>query len=128
MSLFGKLFGSDSIKNKMVDGIYNGLDAMVYTEEEKKENHKAFLKLYEPFKVAQRYLAIILCVPFSLLQAFGYSLRMYYWDNEALQVSISSIQGDMYNHLGQIVLMIAVFYYGGGTIEGGIKAFKSKEK
>lgn len=126
MNFLGSIFGSDGIKKKFVDGIYNSVDAVFYTEEEKKENHKAFLKLYEPFKLGQRYLAIIFGVPYSLLQTLAFSIRLYSWDNKLLQDSITAIQSDMHDSLGPIVYMIVGFYFAGGTIEGGIKAFKSK--
>jgi hypothetical protein len=128
MSVFSKLLGSDTVVEKTVNGIYNGLDNMVYSDEEKKENHKAFLELYEPFKVAQRYLAMTFSIPFAVLHIGAFSLRMAFWDNEPLQASIKVIQVDMNNTLGMIVLTIVGFYFAGGVIEGGVKAFNRVSK
>ncbi len=126
MNFLGSLFGSDGIKKKFVDGIYNSVDAVFYTEEEKKENHKAFLRLYEPFKLGQRYLAIIFGVPYALLQALAFSIRLYSYDNNLLQDSITIIQSDMHDSLGLIVYKIVSFYFAGGMMEGVIKAVRSK--
>ena len=35
MSFWGKLFGTEKALNGIVDGVTNGLDALVYTDEEK---------------------------------------------------------------------------------------------
>lgn len=128
MNLLSKLFGSDTVVEKTVNGIYNGLDKMVYTDEEKKENHKTFLQLYEPFKVAQRYLAMTFSIPFAVLHIGAFSLRMAFWDSEELQSSMKLIQGDLNDTLGMIVLTIVGFYFAGGVIEGGVKAFKRVSK
>jgi hypothetical protein len=126
VSIFGWILGGDKIKEKIVDGIYNGADNLVYTEQEKKANHAVFLALYEPFKVAQRYLSIIFSVPFVILHTAAFSSRLALWNDEALQTSIKLIQGDLNESLGLIVLTIVGFYFAGGVVEGGIKAFKSK--
>ena len=124
MSIAGWLFGGDDVKKKMVDGIYNGVDAMVYTEQEKKDNHAKFLTLYEPFKVAQRYLSLIFSIPFACLHTGVFALRVALWDNPLFQVSAKVIQGDINDSLGLIVITIVGFYFAGGTVEGAIKAFK----
>lgn len=124
MSIAGWLFGGDDVKKKMVDGIYNGVDAMVYTDEEKKENHKTFLKLYEPFKVAQRYLSLIFSIPFACLHLGIFALRVALWDSVAFQAAAKVIQSDINESLGLIVITIVGFYFAGGTVEGAIKAFK----
>lgn len=124
MGITSWILGSDKVKEKLVDGVYDGLDAMVYTEEEKKENHKAFLTLYEPFKVAQRYLSLVFSVPFALLHTLIFSVRVAFWDNPILQTSMKVIQGDINESLGLLVLTIVGFYFCGGVVEGGIKAYK----
>ena len=52
--LLGKLFGSDKVIGKAVDGVYNGVDKLFYTDEEKADNWRLAMKVYEPFKLAQR--------------------------------------------------------------------------
>ena len=37
MSITSWILGGADVKEKIVDGIYNGVDKMVYTEEEKKD-------------------------------------------------------------------------------------------
>ena len=124
MSITSWLLGSDKVKEKLVDGIYNGVDALVYTEEEKKVNHLKFLALYEPFKVAQRYLSLIFSVPFAMLHVSIFALRVALWDNQTFQESMKFIQQDLNESLGIIVLTIIAFYFAGGLVEGGFKARK----
>jgi hypothetical protein len=126
MSITSWILGGPDVKEKIVDGIYNGIDKMAYTAEEKKDNWARFLTLYEPFKVAQRYLSLVFSVPFALLHSLAFTVRMMFWDNEALQASIKLIQDDLNSSLGLIVLTIIGFYFAAGAVEGGIKAFKSK--
>ena len=126
MSITSWILGGKDVKEKIVDGIYNGVDKLVYTEQEKKDNHAKFLTLYEPFKVAQRYLSLVFSVPFALLHTLAFSFRIACWNNEALQSSIKLTQGDINESLGLIVLTIVGFYFAGGVVEGGVKAFKKK--
>lgn len=119
MSILKTLFGKD----KIVDSIINGADSIIYTEEEKKENFKSFLTLYEPFKVAQRYLAVIFSVPFVVLHIGAYSLRIAFWDNQPLQDAVKVIQDDMNESLGLPVALIIGFYFAGGAAEGVAKKF-----
>ena len=126
MSITSWILGGKDVKEKVVDGIYNGIDNMVYTDQEKKDNHAKFVALYEPFKVAQRYLSLIFGVPFALLHTLIFSVRVAYWNNADLQTSMKVIQVDINESLGLIVLTIIGFYFAGGVVEGGLKAFKSK--
>ena len=127
MSFFG-LFQSKKVVDGVVNGIYNGIDKMNYTEEEKKDNHKVFLKLYEPFKVAQRYLAVIFSIPFVFLHTLYFGMRGVLYTNESAQTALKAIQTDLNDSLGLIVLTLIGFYFAGGTIEGGIRAFAGLKK
>jgi hypothetical protein len=123
MSIWGSLFGNE----KIIDGFMSAGDKIVYTNEEKADNHKIFLKLYEPFKIAQRYLAIIFSVPFAFLHTVAFSLRLAMYDDTILQDSVKMIQGDMNDSLGMIVLVVVGFYFAGGAAEGVVRGFV-KEK
>lgn len=122
MGILGTIFGS----NKIMDGIIKGVDAMVYTEEEKKENHKTFLKLYEPFKLGQRCLALTFAPPFALFHFCIYTSRVIMWDNEPYQSAAASIQTEMNQSFGLIVELVVGFYFGGGAAEGIIKSLIKK--
>jgi len=138
MSLLGKLFGRDDVIKKSVEGIYNGVDAAWYTDEEKADNHKQLLKLYEPFKIAQRLLALIICVPYSsiwALCALMYLLSAFIGPCVSIeQVCRSShlilVAQDlaMFNHqnLSTPAGVILGFYFGGGALEGVVRAAVKK--
>ena len=123
MGIASWILGGDDVKEKIVDGVYKGVDNMVYTEQEKKANHALFLKLYEPFKVAQRYLSLIFSVPFATIHTGIITLRVANWEDPVFQSAMKGIQGDLNESLGLLVLAIVGFYFAGGTIEGGVKAY-----
>lgn len=111
MSIWGKLFGSDKAIGKITDGIYNGVDKLVYTNEEKADNFQQLLKLYEPFKIAQRLLAITFGVPYALAWFITFISSLFMED---ISSQLSLLSGTM----GQIVLAIVAFYFLGGTLSG----------
>ena len=108
MGILGKLFGSDEVISKGTDGIINGIDKLVFTQEERSDNFKTLLKLYEPFKIAQRLLALTFGIPYVIawLVTFGAS----FWIDIDKQLDL--LTGTM----GQIVLAIVAFYFLGGTL------------
>ena len=110
MNVLGRLFGSDETISKAVDGTFKGIDALVFTNEEKAERFERLLTLYEPFKIAQRLLALIFGVPYAL--AWLITFCSSFWiDN--LNAQFELLSGTM----GQIVLAIVAFYFMGGTLE-----------
>jgi len=106
--MFGRLFGSDKVVGKAVDGVYNGVDKLFYTDEEKKDNFKVLLKLYEPFKIAQRFLSLIFGIPYALAWFITFVVSFY----KDVEPQIALLSGDM----GMIVLFIIGFYFAGGAI------------
>ena len=104
MNILGKLFGSE----KVISGVVDGIDKVFYTDEEKAENFRLMLKLYEPFKIAQRFLALTFGVPYSLAWfiTFGASFVV------DVSAQLTLLSGTM----GQIVLAIVAFYFLGGTL------------
>jgi len=112
MGIFSTLFGSKDI----VKGVMNGIDKMVLTDEERTDAKMNFMKLYEPFKVAQRYIAVICCIPY-VLGWFVTLCASFYID---VDIQLKILSGDMSN----IVLAIVAFYFLGGATEGVVKRFK----
>jgi len=117
MKILGKLFGSDKVVGGVVDGVYNGVDKLVYTKEEKADNFARILKLYEPFKIAQRLLALVFGVPYAL-GWFATFIASFFLED--IQPQIDLLSGDISN----IVLAIVGFYFLGGAMAGGLRARK----
>jgi len=111
MGIWTSLFGKTNLVNKLVDGIYDGVDAVVYTDEEKVANRKELLKLYEPFKIAQRLLALTFSIPYALAWFITFISTLLGKD---VTSQIAVLSGTM----GQIVLAIVGFYFLGGIANG----------
>lgn len=115
-SLFGK--------GDIVDKAAKGIDAVFYTDQEKADYMLKLLKAYEPFKLMQRYLALmfggvylltwIVCVALFVAGAVTGSGEF---------IQSSDMLGQRNNEtLGLPVSLIMSLYFGGGAIEGIIKA------
>jgi|ETNvirenome_6_30_1030629.scaffolds.fasta_scaffold00622_6 hypothetical protein len=115
---------------KVVDGIYNGLDKAFYTDEEKAEDKikietfkveakMKLLPLYEPFKIAQRVIAITFTINFIL--AFWIGVGLLCFSNDQLLKSYLDLISVF--SLGWIMSAIVAWYFTGGVIN----SFKEKK-
>lgn len=139
MSILGRLFGNDDVIKKASQGIYNGVDAAWFTKEEKANHFKKLLKLYEPFRIAQRYLALIICIPYSAIWVLCAILFMFAAVSNPCGVEdicasrhYMEIARELaqFNHqnLSQQSFIILGFYFGGGAIEGIVRARGGSDK
>ena len=113
MNILGKLFGSD----KVIDAGISGIDKAFYTAEEKAEDRLkaapwkiALLKAYEPFKIAQRILAIVFSVPYVSAWVATFVMASIGMNVEP---QMSLLSGD----IAKIVWTIIGFYFLGGFAE-----------
>lgn len=111
------------------DVIKKGMDLIddVHSSDEEMERLKAETKIqtmqaYAPFKVAQRYLALMFTGTF--LASFGLVLVMTLLDKANIP-NIKQVIDDFY--LGESMLTILAFYFGGGMLEGVVGKVKSKK-
>ena len=109
MWLVDKILGSGKAVDKLVDGVYNGIDAAIFTPQEKVEMRLKFLSHYEPFKIAQRLLSCIFAIPYAL--GWISVLVASYMDIDTTKQEIL-LNGTM----GNIVLAIVGFYFLGGSL------------
>jgi hypothetical protein len=123
MGFFSKLFGS----TKIIDAGINGIDAMIFTDQEKSSAKMKFLKLYEPFKLAQRYLAMTFCPAYvfmwvvtGLLEVANIFIVAFTTKSLETAVMYKLLSGDF----AMMVLLILGFYFGGGAVEGIVNRFK----
>lgn len=112
-SVLAKIFGSGDVIKSGIDLI----DSMhTSTEEEIVAKTKAktdLLSSYAPFKLAQRYLALMFAI--SFLGTFVLVMGMTLWGQGDIE-SVKQVLGDFY--IGEIMLTIVAFYFGGGAFEG----------
>jgi hypothetical protein len=119
MSIWSSLFGSD----KIIDAGISGIDAMVFTDEEKSSAKMKFLKLYEPYKIAQRWLALVVTVPYVTLWfivGLIYIADIFMVKNLDTTKIMTYLNGDM----GSAFILVLSFYFAGGAVEGIVGRFK----
>ena len=102
------------------DVIKKGLDLVddMHTSDEESmravtEQKVAIMNAYAPFKVAQRYLALMFT--FTFLSSFVLTLAMTLMGKGDVD-AVKDILGDFY--IGEIMLAIVAFYFSGGMVEG----------
>ncbi len=130
MGFLTKLFGSESI----IKGVYNGTDKAFFTSEEKADHFLKLMKAYEPFKLLQRFLALIVGIPYIIVYLISAFFFMYGMTLDDIEKSMRLVQASKElaainnNTLGTPFAIILSFAFGGGLLEGGIRAFKDKGK
>lgn len=110
--ILGKIFGSD----KVIEAGINLIDSLhTSTEEEIAAKAKAktdLLNAYAPFKLAQRYLALMFTTMFLFIMANGVVGALYGVIDMNNVEAAKQFASEMW--LGEIMLAIVGFYFGGG--------------
>lgn len=132
MSFWGRLFGSENVIKRAADGIYNGVDKAIYTDQEKAGGFLNLLKAYEPFKVAQRLLALVVSIPYVLvwLMSAGMLVAAGFVDPAyGKQIEESArVLAELNNEtLGLPTALVLGFYFGGGAVEGVVGKVKNNK-
>lgn len=121
-AIIGKILGSGDIIKSGIDLID---DMHTSKEEEIEAKTKAKIDLinaYAPFKVAQRYLALMFT--FTFLSCFVMVLVMTL-SGQANIDQVRQVITEFY--IGEIMLVIVGFYFSGGMIEGVVRTAKDKK-
>jgi hypothetical protein len=101
----GKIFGSDKAISKGLDLI----DDIWDSDGEKAEARVNLLKAYEPFKLAQRYIAFAFTGVFLLCFFLALGMNQFGFGD---LVGLKEIMEEF--KIGYIMLAIVSFYFGGG--------------
>ena len=115
LPLLMKMFGSGDVVKQglsLIDDIHTS------TEEEVAAKSKAktdLLAAYAPFKLAQRYLALMFTAMFLFIMANGVVGALYGVINMENVEAAKEFASSMW--LGEIMLAIVGFYFGGGLAE-----------
>mgnify|MGYP000403918486 FL=1 len=121
IAVLSKILGSGDVIKKGLDLID---DMHTSTEEEIAAKSKAKIDLmnaYAPFKLAQRYIALMFTAVF--LSMFVLVLAMTLAGEGDID-AVKQIIGDFW--IGEIMLMIVGFYFGGGLAESVTSAKNKK--
>ena len=109
---------------KLGDSIISGVDKAILTNEEKIDYMQKMLTLYEPYKLAQRILAILFSSVFLLIHLLTAIAHFIYVLRDLNTEKVISLYGYNNDSLGMIVLMVVSFYFAGGVLEGTVKRLK----
>jgi len=122
--ILAKIFGAGDVIQSGVDLI----DSLhTSTEEEIQAKSKAktdLLTAYAPFKIAQRYLALMFTATYLL--AFFICLVMVLSTEAFTKLDVTNLLGEFY--IGEIMLTIIAFYFAGGAVEGVVNRVKAKKE
>lgn len=131
MSLWTSLFGGDVLK-KATDGLYHGVDKAIYTQEEQAQGFIDLLKAYEPFKLAQRFIALMVTGSYLLVWLMAAVLLVvsaFIDPATGKQMEESArVLAELNNDtLGIPAALVLSFYYAGGALEGVVSRLKAKK-
>ena len=123
MGLLSKILGTGDIVSKgfdLIDSMHTSDTELI---EAKSIAKTRLMESYAPFKVAQRYLALMFGGTY--LFSFGLVLVLTLTGSVADVGSVNEVLSQFY--VGEIMLTIIVFYFGGGFAEGALKAKKDSK-
>ena len=121
MGLLSTILGSGDVITKGFDLIDSMHTSETEAIEAKAKAKTDLLTAYAPFKIAQRYIALMFSGTFLFSFFLVLSLTIAGIGDIA---SIKAVLSEFY--IGEIMLTIVVFYFGGGFAEGAMNARKPK--
>ena len=112
MGILSQILGSGDVVSKGLDLIDSFHTSETEAIEAKTKAKTDLLTSYAPFKVAQRYIALIFA--FTFVASYLMVLVLFFMDRDitAVQELITAFKIDW------IMLTIVGFYFGGGAFEG----------
>tara|TARA_R110002020_G_scaffold234805_1_gene446894 strand:- start:795 stop:1151 length:357 start_codon:yes stop_codon:yes gene_type:complete len=116
LSVLAKILGSGDVIEKGLNLIDDMHTSKAEEIEAKNKAKIDLLTAYAPFKVAQRYLALMFGITYLLCFLIALIMTLLGYGN--IQ-GIKFILSDFY--IGEIMLAIIAFYFGGGLFESAKK-------
>lgn len=112
MKLLSKIFGSD----KIIDAGISAGDKLFFTNEEKADYRIKLLKAYEPFKLAQRLIALLVTAVYLFIHLTAAIMFVVsFWIEKAKEASegLFTLNNES---LGTAFAIIVAWYFAGGVI------------
>lgn len=117
--IIAKILGSGDVISKGMELIDDAFESEAEKRESKTNAKIALMKAYAPFKVAQRYLALL----FSVTYVSTYVLVMIYALRDIKTDAIIDVVAQF--KMDWIMMTIIVFYFGGGLTDS---IYRGKKK
>ena len=118
------IFGSGDVIKSGVELI----DSLHTSEEERIEAQTSaqikLIEAYAPYKLAQRLLMLMFASTFLLMFACVLGLTLFYGAGEAKIDEVRAVLDEFF--IGEIMLTIVLFYFGGGATEGVVERLRKK--
>jgi len=125
MGFFGKLFGTDEAIKSTIGAVKEGLDALVYTDEEKsqdaaKERSEArsmlvgWMEATQGQNLARRLISIAITGVWLVqyvIASIASSIAIFWVEKAALLNSLSKLQLESANAMSPAVMLILAFYF-----------------
>lgn len=130
MAILGKLLGSEKAlesADNLVNKFSEGGDKAVFTREEKSDFWLKLLAAYQPYKLAQRLLALMvtgIMILGHLMASTLYILSIWF-DTGAQAKAITELTNAQF---GTAFTIIIGFYFAGGMAEGIIRKVRNRKK
>ena len=119
------IFGSGDVIKSGVQLI----DSLHTSEEERIEAQTAaqvrLIEAYAPYKLAQRLLMLMFASTFLVMFALVLGMTLFYGAGEARIDEVRAVLSEFF--IGEIMLTIVLFYFGGGATEGVVDRLRSKK-
>lgn len=140
MSFWGKIFGTDEAIKGAVGAVRDGLDALVYTEEEKandasKERSEArsmlvgWMEATQGQNLARRVISLAITGVWLLQYVVAQvaSAIAVFWQEAAGQLNaLSALQLQSADNMSPAVMLILAFYFAAPHMSDVVKAFTEK--
>lgn len=119
MSLISTIFGSKNVISKGLDLI----DDCITTDVEKDRSKIELLNAYQPYKLSQRLIALMMIGTF--LAVFFLLLTASFFVDVNNQIKLIDLY--MSSNFTRPVEIIIIFYFGGGAVEGAVDKIRRKK-
>lgn len=125
MSFWGKMFGTDNAINSTIDAVKNGLDALVYTDEEKavdaaKERSEArgmlvqWMEATQGQNLARRLISLAITGVWLcqyVISVVAMSIAVFWTERASDLNALARVQTESANDMSPAVMLILAFYF-----------------
>jgi hypothetical protein len=115
MGVLGKILGSDKVIAKGLELLDDAFETDAEARESKAKAKIDLMNAYAPFKVAQRYLALMFAGTFLACFLLVLVATMTDALTDEKLIAVRSIMAEF--NIGWIMMTIVAFYFGGGLVE-----------